>query len=399
MAAIALMIPDIPPAEAILPHLKRIDANRWYTNFGPLVRDFERALAAQVAGDKGVPLVTVSNATVGIELALQALQLPPKARVLVPALTFVATGTAVLRAGFEPVISDVDPDCWLLTPEIASRAAARSRIDAVLPVATFGCPQDVAAWRRWSELHELPVLVDAAGAFGNQPVGPVPVVFSLHATKSLGIGEGGFVASDDADYIARIRRLSNFGLGASHAEVMEAGTNGKMSEYHAAVGLAALPRWRAKREVRLSLQAGYRLALQQHCAGIVWQDRPEGIPTLMVVALPAGVDAGHVASTLAHAGIETRRWYHPPLSGHAAFAGCERAGSLDVSADLAGRLLGLPFHLQLGVDDISTVCSTLGAAIDGDEWSDGPRRGLDAAAIATLAEGGKAHRFHVPQRR
>jgi dTDP-4-amino-4,6-dideoxygalactose transaminase len=365
MPAIPLMIPDLPPAEALLPFLRRIDQNRWYTNFGPLVRDFEKAIAAQIAPDNpGVGIVTTSNATVALEMALQAMCLPEGARVLVPGLTFVATGTAVVRAGLELVIADVDPASWLLTPEIASHACARTRIDAVVPVATFGCPQDVDAWHRWSEQCGVPVLIDAAGAFGNQSVGPVPVVFSLHATKSLGIGEGGFVASDDLEFIQHIRRLSNFGIGPNHGEVDEAGTNGKMSEYHAAVGLAALPRWRAKREVRLSLQAGYRLALRQHCAGVEWQDKPEGIPTLMVVALPAGVDASHVASKLGGHGIETRRWYHPPLHEHAAFAACDTVGALEVSHDLAARLLGLPFHLQLQCDDVSTVCTGLGLALE-----------------------------------
>lgn len=368
MPAIPLMIPDLPPAAAVLPFLERIDANKWYTNFGPLVKEFEAQLLAQVApGREDVRLVTTANATVALEMALQALHLPKGARVLVPGLTFVATGTSVVRAGYEPVIADVDADSWLLTPAIASRALAATRVDAVLPVSTFGCPQDVAQWHAWSEQAGVPVLIDAAGAFGNQSVGPVPVVFSLHATKSLGIGEGGFVVSDDADFIQRIRRLSNFGIGANHGEVDEAGTNGKMSEYHAAVGLAALPRWQAKREVRLSLQAGYRLALQQHAPTVMWQDKPEGIPTILVVAMPSGVDAGAIASRLATRGIETRRWYCPPLFEHRAFAGCDTAGPLDVSRDIAGRLLGLPFHLHLQIDDVSTVCTELGAAIDDEQ--------------------------------
>ena len=382
MPAIPLLIPDLPPAEAVLPFLKRIDANRWYTNFGPLLREFERELIGQVGGGNTLlHLVTMANATVAIELALQALHLPKGARVLVPGLTFVATGTAVIRAGFEPVICDVDRDNWLLTPAIASAAFAATQIDAVLPVATFGCPQDVALWHAWSEEHGIPVVIDAAGAFGNQPVGPVPVVFSLHATKSLGIGEGGFVASNDRTYIERIRRLSNFGIGPNHGEVDEPGTNAKMSEYHAAVGLAALPRWLAKREVRLSLQAGYRLAMQQHCPNVEWQDKPEGIPVILPVAMPSGVDAGAIASRLAARGIETRRWYCPPLSEHPAFAPYDKVGTLAVSRDLANRLLGLPFHMHLDVDDISTVCSELGAAIEEAQMNDSTRGGLEIVPL------------------
>lgn len=364
MTAIALMIPDLPSADAVLPFLRRIDARRWYTNFGPLVRDFEAALAELVA-PPGAPaqVVTTANATVAIELALQAMSLPRGARVLVPSLTFVATATAVMRAGLVPVIADVDPRSWLLTPQIAIRAMQHAAFDAVLPVATFGAPQDGQAWHAFSQQHGKPVLIDAAGAVGNQSAGPVPVVYSLHATKSLGIGEGGFVAADDAELIARIRTLSNFGITANHGDVEEAGTNGKMSEYHAAVGLAALPQWRARREMRMWLQQRYREVLARCCPSVVLQAKPAGIPVIEVLALPGGSDAAMIMQHLRDAGIETRRWYCPPLHQHPAFAACECAGELPVASDLSTRLLGVPFHLHLQPGDIDRVCSELGSLL------------------------------------
>ena len=105
---IPLLIPDMPLAEELLPWLKRIDATRWYSNFGPLVRELEGALIGMFAlrNDKALHLTTVSNCTAGLELALIALDLKPGSRVLVPALTFVATATAVIRAGHVPVIAD-----------------------------------------------------------------------------------------------------------------------------------------------------------------------------------------------------------------------------------------------------------------------------------------------------
>ena len=91
------------------------------------------------------------------ELALSALGLSPGARVLIPALTFVATATAVLRAGLRPVVADVDAESWLLTPRIAERALAAVRCDCVMPVTTFGCAQDAAAWDDFSERTSLPI--------------------------------------------------------------------------------------------------------------------------------------------------------------------------------------------------------------------------------------------------
>ena len=210
---IPLLVPSMPTAQELLPWLEKIDHNRWYTNYGPLNAQFERELARIIPCAGELALTTVSNCTVGLELALTELGLAPGARVLIPAITFVATGTSVLRAGFVPVLADVDPDTWLMTPDIARRALAQGPLDAVMPVSTFGLAQDVAARDEFSDQTGLPVVIDAAGAMGNQGVGRrTTVVFSLHATKSLGCGEGGVVASRDAGLIGRIRRATNFGI-------------------------------------------------------------------------------------------------------------------------------------------------------------------------------------------
>ena len=125
---IPLLVPDMPLAAEIAPYLARIDAARWYTNFGPLVRELEAALAARMQAQAAAPgplhLVSVANCTVGLELGLQALGLPAGALVLLPSFTFVATATAVLRAGMLPAAADVDGASWLLTPALAREAIA-----------------------------------------------------------------------------------------------------------------------------------------------------------------------------------------------------------------------------------------------------------------------------------
>lgn len=367
MRSIPLMVPDLPNAEALLPHLRRIDHHRWYTNFGPLVQEFEHALASMLSEDNAsVPyVVTSSNATVALELCLQAMSLPKGARVLVPGLTFVATATAVVRAGLTPVIADIDPDTWLLTPELATQALSQTVFDAVLPVAAFGCPQNIEAWALWQDKHDIPVLIDAAGAFGNQRIGHIPSVFSLHATKSLGIGEGGFIASTNTKFIEHIRCLSNFGIGDNHGAVLEAGTNGKMSEYHAAVALAALPHWLRRKALRIHLQKVYQTQLMAKCPEIQFQLKPDTIPTLLPIGLPKNIDAGTVATDLARLGIATRRWYCPPIFEHPAFQTCSLAGDLPICRDLGKRLIGLPFHLELSEQDISYVCCALTQTIEG----------------------------------
>lgn len=363
---IPLLVPCMPSAQDLLPWLQKIDENRWYTNFGPLNAEFERELSKHIPCEGELALTTVCNCTVGLELALTELDLPPGARVLIPAITFVATGTAVLRAGFVPVLADVDPDTWLLTPDIARRALEGCSLDAVMPVSTFGLAQDVAGWDEFSRQTGLPVVIDAAGAMGNQAVGErTTVVFSLHATKSLGCGEGGVVASRDAVLIERIRRATNFGIdlespfGEAHG-----GTNAKLSEYHAAVGLAALSQWEHSVAQRNELFERYREEIIRRGLPVKLQASGEmRVRTLLIVRMCGCADIARVLATLKTAGIGARRWYCPPLSQHRAFAGCPVAGPLAVSGRLGCELLGLPFYPGLEDRQVLTVMDGLAKAL------------------------------------
>lgn len=371
---IPLLVAQLPDTDALIPYLRQIDSNRWYTNFGPLVLQLEQRFAASFAPTSLAPTaITASNGTAGLELALCALELMQGARVLLPALTFVATATSVIRAGYRPLIGDVDADTWLLTPETARAYAARHRVDAVMPVATFGNPQDVEAWDKFVEDTGIPVIIDAAGAFGNQRAGRrCHVVFSLHATKALAAGEGGMVVSYDQQLTSLVRRLSNFGIDLERgSQVFVAGENGKLSEYHAAVAHAALDQWPVVVERRRAVQARYQHLLQQHCPALRMQRRAEnGIYPILVGLLPPGHRARELQPALLARGIETRQWYCPTLDRHPAFASFA-VGPLPVAHDLAERLIGLPFFVDIeeeqmqrvawAIAELTQVTSTQGA--------------------------------------
>lgn len=363
MQRIPLLIPDMPRSEELTGLLREIDERRWYTNFGPLAKRFEAQLAG---GFAGAAVVSLANCTLALELLLAARELPPASTILVPALTFVATGTAIRRAGHRLLVADVDPHSWTLTPEIARAAAAAQRIDCVIAVTALGCPVDAAQWDAFSAQTGIPVIVDAAGAFGNQGAGKrVAVAFSLHATKTMGMGEGGFAVSGDAGWIERVRCLSNFGIDPVDFKVHQAGTNAKLSEYHAAVGLAALARWPARAQLRRERASAYRQRLQAACAGLAFQQRPaDGAYAAVCVLLPAGIDPAQVAGRLAAEDIETRRWYWPPLHLHPAFADAGVAGTLDATMAISSCLLGLPFHLELDLPGMDRVALTLARALD-----------------------------------
>ena len=117
--------PKLPTTHSILPFLQQIDRQRWYANFGPLVRRFEAELAAH-SGVEADSVVTVSNATIGIVLALQDCIGAKRGLCMLPAWTHVATGSAALTAGLTPFFVDVDPATWQLTPSRARRALAHA---------------------------------------------------------------------------------------------------------------------------------------------------------------------------------------------------------------------------------------------------------------------------------
>lgn len=356
---VPLLFPDMPEPLDILPWLERMHASKHYSNFGPLVRELEAQLADKfnVASEQ---ITTVSNATQGLELVLQALNLGPGAHVLVPALTFVATATAVIRAGYVPVFADVDADSWMLTPAVARAACELMRIDAVLPVTTFGMPYDMQEWALFEQETGLPVVVDAAAAYGSQWLKGVQgtLVFSLHATKSLPAGEGGFVVSTRSELAIKVRELSNFGINLNLfsrvpiGALNSFGTNAKMSEYHAAVALAAFQRWTESARKRRILQMNLIEILNSASGGsLKWQEEGSGgrlmAPTLLCAQLPSEKFRDYLEKICANNFISTRRWYQPLLSEMFVIEKKCHVLKTPNAIFLSKTLLGLPFFVDI----------------------------------------------------
>jgi dTDP-4-amino-4,6-dideoxygalactose transaminase len=305
---VAVMRPKLPGAAKVAPYLERIDASRTYSNFGPLNTALEQRLAAHY-GTAERSVTAVSNATVGLALALTAQGVKPGALCIMPAWTFIASAHAAMMAGLTPYFVDVDPRTWQLDPAAMAEAIARApgEVAAVMPVAPFGRPVDARAWEAFRDKTGIPVVIDAAAGFDAAMASSIPTVVSLHATKALGIGEGGFVLSTDLALITEIRMLSNFGFDATRRAQMFA-TNGKLSEYHAAVGLAALDEWDETREEWKAAAGRYRTALQTNQMSLQpgFGDRWVGSACVLELSRP---DARRVEEALTAAGIETRRWW------------------------------------------------------------------------------------------
>lgn len=352
--------PWAPPAEAILPYLHEANANRWYSNFGPLLTRFEARLADRFAAPTAI--ATCANATQAITLTLKALGVQP-GLCLMPAWTFVATAHAAMAAGLTPHFLDVDPETQIPSPADVRAAIARGGVSAVIVVAPYGAPLEYGPWEALMDATGVPVLIDAAAAFDTLTRASLPTLVSLHATKLLGVGEGGYLACEDADLVARVRQQTTFGFAGSRESLVPA-TNAKLSEYAAAVGLAALDGWPSAR-LRYALTAQkLRLALAlvpevqfQPGWGTHW------VSTTCVVRL-AGGGAALLETSLAESGVDARRWWGGGCQASPAFAACP-ADPLPNTQQLVLETMGLPFAADMGEEDIDWLACAVILAVRG----------------------------------
>lgn len=354
--------PRLPRLEAIAPYIARIDEARWYSNFGPLNQQLEERLAARV-GLASSCVTTLANATVALELSLRAAGAEPQSLCLLPSWTFSASVHAVLAADLVPCFVDVGED-GLLTPTIAAAALrdAPGRVGAVMPVSVWGQPIDAARWDEFAEETGTSVVIDTAPAFDSVRPSRCLSVVSLHATKVLGVGEGGYVLSSDEGLAADVKQRSNFGfMGSRVAQV--AGANGKLSEYAAAIGLAGLDEWPERRAAFQAAARLYRGGLE----GVSGVRLPPGwgedwVSSTCVLGL-AGSSAP-LASALQAAGVETRAWWSRGMHLQPAFAHCPRL-PLPVTERLAENTLGVPFSIDISDAEVEVVCAVVGEVLAG----------------------------------
>lgn len=231
--------PNMPDRARFMTRIEQVLDSGRLTNFGPQVLELEAALA-QLAGTRHC--VVTCNATVGLELAIAALGM--HSEVIVPAFTFIASAHALRRQGIRPVFCDIDEQTHCLDPA-SVEAAITPQTTGILAVHLWGNPGATAELQALADRHGLALLYDAAHALGcaspEQPLGSYgdAAVYSLHATKVVHAFEGGAIVTDDDAVAGRLRLMTNFGF-TGEDDVRHLGTNGKMSEASAAMGLTSL---------------------------------------------------------------------------------------------------------------------------------------------------------------
>jgi dTDP-4-amino-4,6-dideoxygalactose transaminase len=324
------------------------------------VQEFE----ARIAEHLGVShCIAVSNATIGLQLAISALDLTGE--VIVPSFTFPATAHALAWQGVRPVFCDIDPTTHNLDPQEVERLIG-PKTTGILGVHLWGNPCDTARLTEIANRRGLKLLFDAAHAFGCSHDGRMvgnfgdAEVFSFHATKFLSCGEGGAITTNDDEIAARLRRLRNFGLEGD--KVVDIGTNGKMTEFAAAMGLTALEKcdeFIARNEANLQTYErvfanthGFKLFKLPTCERRNYQ--------YVVVELDphaVGMARDEVVTALHAQNVLAKRYFYP---------GCHRLepyraeyelaqSSLPQTERLCERLIQLPTGTGVSQTDIARI--------------------------------------------
>jgi dTDP-4-amino-4,6-dideoxyglucose len=351
--------PTLPALAEIAEPLSDALARGQITNGGPYVQRFEEQLAEYL----GAHCVCVASGTAGLTLVASILS--PARGVLVPAFTFPATALAFVAATRSIVLGDVLEGSWCLDP--ADARDALDQVDLVVPVNVYGHPPEVEAL---DGLTGCAVVYDSAHGLGSAVRGRrvgsfgTAEVFSLHATKVLACGEGGLVSTRDEALARELRLRRNFGLQAHVSR--RVGTNAKMQEFSAVLGLWGLPHLDAWIAHRACLVEIYRTRLA-HLPGIGVQTiephvRSNHVNFPILVGEAFGLSRAALAAALLADNVTSRAYFSPDLTGHPSLerAAAPLRGRLPERSRRLGReVLCLPLSSRQTEGETRSICDEI----------------------------------------
>jgi dTDP-4-amino-4,6-dideoxygalactose transaminase len=359
---LSIVSPEGLPGKEFLCDVEKILASGRLTN-GTFVREFEAAAAAYL----GVPhCVAVSSCSVGLALTLRALHLDGD--VILPSFTFHATAHCALWNNLRPVFVDCDPGSFCISPE-AVRAQISPKTSAILAVHVFGHPAPVSELDESAAQYNLPVICDAAHAFGSKVreahVGSsgIAEVFSFSPTKLVVAGEGGLITTRDAVLAERLRAARNYGDTGNYDPELP-GLNGRMSEFHAALALRGLDTLEARIARRNQIRIRYEERLG-HIPGLRFQKISAHHRStckdfcILVDDTEFGCSRDQLFRSLMGANIEVKRYFWPPVHRQKIYRQLWDKRPLPVTDCVSERILNLPIYSSLRDSEIDKICDAI----------------------------------------
>lgn len=359
--------PFLPPFDEYTKLLEGVWESGILTHNGPLVQRLERELCEKLLIDN---LVAVNNGTIAIQMAIRALDL--KGEIITTPFSWVATCSAIMWEYCTPKFVDIDPATYNIDPSLIE-AAITPNTTAIMPVHTFGSPCDVHRIQEVADRHNLKVIYDAAHAIGSTVDGRSVLEFgdisatSFHATKLFQTGEGGGCISTDPDLHSRLQRLRFFGHN-DQKEIVETGFNGKMTEIHAAIGVAMIPYLGDVLSHRVTNAEMYRQKLES-CDGISFQEIRHGVSneSYFPIVFNSESKLEEVVASLNSENIFPRRYFYPSLNEIKLHNGdrCPQSESI------ASRILCLPHYYGVDEELIEKITETILKVLCPDETAIG----------------------------
>jgi perosamine synthetase len=337
----------------------------WISSQGDYIPRFEEATRTFLDVDHAW---AVTSGTMALQLAVQALDIGFGDEVIVPNFTFGASANAVMQRGATPVFVDVEAHSWTLDPA-RIEAAVTPRTKAIMPVHIYGQPCDMEAIMDIARRHRLRVIEDVAEAMGAEAYGRKlgswgdVGCFSFFANKIITTGEGGLVTTNDSALSERLRILRDHGMQPQRRYWhIEAGTNGRMTNLQAAIGVAQMERISQFLSHRDQIMATYDRELAD-IPGIIphkttnWARRVCWLYSIQVDAEQFGLDRDGLLKRLGANGIECRPVF-APLHEQPAY-GCEKTASCPVSVELGETAMSLPTGNDIPLVEVSRVAAVI----------------------------------------
>lgn len=351
---------DLPPLDEYIMYLKEIWSNGWITNNGKFVQLLEKELEKYL-GVKN--LLLVSNGTLALQIALKSLEI--SGEVITTPLTFAATTNAIIWENLTPVFADIDFQTYNIDPRDIEKKI-NDNTSAILAVHVYGNPCYVDEIKEIAKDNNLKLIYDAAHAFGveykNKSVlnyGDISAI-SFHATKIFNTVEGGAIILKDRNLIKKIKLLRNHGI-KSEEEVVLPGTNAKMNELQAAIGLCNLKDVNNNIMLRKNIDSYYKEKLGD-LKGLKFQKISASSYnySYMPVCFQNSRDRNNVYSELSKNGINSRKYFYPLTVDFDYFKNKDHVEhNLKTASDIVNRILCLPIYPHLKIADINRIIAII----------------------------------------
>ena len=351
--------PSMPPKEEYFAEVAGLWETGILTHSGEKHQLFE-AMLKEFTGAECISLF--SNGHQGLEAIFNTLE--PGGEVITTPFTFASTTNAIVRAGLKPVFCDIRPSDYTIEPEIVE-TLVNERTVAIAPVHVYGNVCDVDALQSLANAHGLKVFYDAAHAFGERYHGKSVALygdasmFSFHATKVMNTGEGGAVACGDANFKRKIDAWKYYGFESSGSDIAAPGTNAKMTEFAAAMGICNMRHFEEELAKRRHVFERYRDNLLG-CSAVRFCAEQEGVESNHAY-LPVCIESrDSVIEHMEGDGIFPRKYFYPLTSEYSCFAGWGfDPAETPVSLDVSRKVMTLPMYASLTDGQVDRVCRSL----------------------------------------